>query len=72
MTLIHRIIFVLSILAAIVCLYGVVNYWALEDISTPEQIPRIHYDIVCYFLFAVVAIAVAVVSGRSSKKRSQI
>jgi hypothetical protein len=66
--LVRRAIFILSILAAVYCLYCVISFWMLEDISTPEQMPRIHSDILCYSGLLVGALAVAVLSKRLLKK----
>jgi hypothetical protein len=55
---------VLAVLFAIFCLYSALSFHLLQDISSPEQLPRVRYDRNCWLVFFFVAMLAAYLLGR--------
>jgi hypothetical protein len=68
----RRLTITVLILACLFSLYSTLNFWTIQAISTPEQLPRMKYDAAAWFaiFFAtVIALATVILLGRRHSKK---
>jgi hypothetical protein len=65
--------FCAAVLGSLFSLYSVFSFWSIQDISTPQPLPRMRYDLYCWAaIFAVctiIGIALAVYRNRFRPKK---